>query len=44
MVMASMQERRPHHHRALDDAEEERLRWITVREVAEKQKDWMAGY
>lgn len=43
MVMASMAERRPHHHRALDDAEEERLRWVTVREMAEKQKGWLAG-
>lgn len=43
MVMASMAERRPHHHRALDDAEEERLRWVTVREMAEKQKGWPAG-
>ena len=43
MVMAEMRERRIHHHRALDDAEEERRRWLTVRDMAEKQKSWMAG-
>ena len=43
MVLAQMEERRPHHHRALDDAEEERLRWLRVGEMAAKQKNWMAG-
>ncbi|MGE0665032.1 MAG: transcriptional regulator [Sphingomonadales bacterium] len=38
MVLAQMEERRPHHHRALDDAEEERLRWLKVREMAEERK------
>jgi hypothetical protein len=40
MVLAQMEERRPHHHRALDDAEEERLRWIRVREMAQERKVW----
>ncbi|MEN3974974.1 transcriptional regulator [Emcibacter sp. SYSU 3D8] len=43
MVLASMEERRPHHHRALDDAQEERRQWIRVREMAEKQKGRLAG-
>jgi hypothetical protein len=38
MVLAGLEERRIHHHRALDDAEEERQRWLKVQDKAAEQK------